>query len=186
MQINYGITKEEWQLAQAQACVLLRSRMRHPWLWQALWFSVFFLGGIALASSLGIYRKYPGEVSYDFSYVFFTTLGSVVVYFLLNKLAARSMQRIALSAMGPFPIEHQLTLNATSIEVRNQSVSATYPWMSVLEVKETNALIMLVVGPGSLLPIPSSAFASPEARHEFVTFARSHLVRQALPTSTKV
>lgn len=172
MDLQYDVTEKDWELAQATSCEQYSSMIRSSLLPRLAWWSFFVFLCIALASSAGMFSKYGESVAFDLSFVLGSALLASASLAIFRRLSARSAKAAVLRSLEPFPLEHRLMVSDRGIDVTNRHGRSIFPWASVLEVRETSSHVLLVVRPGSVLPIPSSAFATPELRNAFLSQIR--------------
>lgn len=104
--------------------------------------------------------------------------GAVATMILLVCFALFAMHRMRarqLRSLMPFPIPHTFQLHPDGLGVSSRFGEGRFAWVGFLGIEQLPAHIGLLFRPGSAMVIRNDAFASQQAREDFVALVRSHL-----------
>lgn len=158
-------------LAEVASRSAARSRLIRQWRWQSEVLLIACLGVVVYAiTPLG-----PGD-----SAIFAALFCAIML--LIGRLFPRNARadgrflkyyRDKLGGDGPFLCEVELT--AESLTTRQLGVESRHPWSHIVSVRETAIGIEFIYSPMGELLVRERAFASPQARAEFLQFAQRHM-----------
>ena len=111
-------------------------------------------------------------------------LGLVIFFVLLAVFAAmllvvRKLRRKQVDSLAPFPIAHTLSLHADGMSVANRFCDARYTWIAFAGAEQLPAHVGIAFRASSVMVVPNHAFASQEARIEFVGAIRDGVLQVA-------
>ena len=176
MTFRYSLTTSDFAAAQAYATARLKRKVVRSrgllFLSTVLWAAMTLLLLTTLhapkASGVGNLASFGSPILWVVVGVF----AWVFYYALFVKKAAAVLQ----DALGPFPIEHEISLSEDGVFVGSSLSSGTYYWRSIEAVETILSGVVITFRTGVCLLVPTTAFGSIEKRSEFVGQIASRVV----------